>query len=230
MRTLFRFLEMEGHPLENPFQNLSLPRLSKPLPKTLNADQGRSFQTVVPDSPWETIRDQAFFLLLYSVGLRISEGLQMRVRDIPETWTPECTFTVMGKGSKERCLPLLKAVYDLILYYRRRCPYAENPERFLFLGTKGGRLNPTFAANRLRKCRAALGTITKVTPHSLRHSCASHLLASGMQLRQIQELLGHASLSSTQIYTHVEEETLRAVHAKNHPLGGLSRKYSTEKR
>ncbi len=165
------------------------------------------------EEPWVGLRDVALFTLLYGCGLRISEALSLTLADTPES----DVLIVMGKGSKERMVPVLPAVRQAIDAYIEACPLRFGPEAPLFRGVRGGPLNPAVAQRQMRVVRGWLGLSDSATPHALRHSFATHLLAGGGDLRSIQELLGHASLSSTQRYTEVEDSHLLAEYRAAHP-------------
>src|SRR6185436_20168070 len=143
--------------------------------------------------PWVRARNAAIFALLYGAGLRLSEALGIRRSDAPGAGT--AALRVIGKGGKERVVPVLPRVADAIADYQQQCPYAGTPEGPLFVGTRGGPLNPRIVQRAMAGLRSALGLPDTATPHALRHSFATHLLSSGGDLRTIQELLGHASLS-----------------------------------
>jgi integrase/recombinase XerC len=155
----------------------------------------------------------ALMTLLYGCGLRIDEALSLNVGDVPDA----DAMTVTGKGNKQRVVPLLPAVTGAIRAYLDHCPFATPPDAPLFRGARGGRLNPGVVQRRMREIRAALALPETATPHALRHSFATHLLGAGGDLRTIQELLGHASLSTTQRYTSVDAARLAAVHRAAHP-------------
>tara|TARA_R100001129_G_scaffold169740_1_gene138790 strand:+ start:162 stop:1061 length:900 start_codon:yes stop_codon:yes gene_type:complete len=167
-----------------------------------------------PDSEaWINARDAAVLSLLYGAGLRISEALSLTGADNP---TPE-RLRIAGKGGKVRIVPLIPAVREAVDAYAGLCPYKLGRNDALFRGAKGGALNPRLIQGLVQKLRAVLGLPDTATPHALRHAFATHLLAAGADLRAIQTLLGHASLSTTQVYTGVDAERLRDVHAAAHP-------------
>jgi integrase/recombinase XerC len=165
------------------------------------------------DEPWIGARDTALVTLLYGAGLRIDEALSLN-RDVLPLGD---SLTVLGKGRKQRAVPLLAGVRQAIDDYVARCPYRPDRNGALFLGARGKRLQAGVVQARIRKLRAWLGLPETATPHALRHSFATHLLAAGGDLRAIQELLGHASLSTTQRYTAVDAERLLAVYDQAHP-------------
>jgi integrase/recombinase XerC len=168
--------------------------------------------------PWVLARDAAVMALLYGCGLRISEALALKVEDIP---APGCgdAIVVTGKGNKSRMVPVLETVLRLVADYLGLCPYDPAPERPAFVGAKGGPLSPRIIQLAMARLRGALGLPETATPHALRHSFATHLLTRGGDLRAIQELLGHASLSTTQVYTAVDAERLMDVYRSTHPRG-----------
>ncbi len=165
------------------------------------------------DEPWIVARNAAVFSLLYGSGLRISEALGLTRAHAPG----EGVLRVIGKGGKERVVPVLPVVAEAIAHYVQLCPYQGGQGAPLFLGAKGGPLSPRIIQLAMERLRAALGLPDSATPHALRHSFATHLLSAGGDLRTIQELLGHASLSTTQIYTEVDTSRLLEVYDKAHP-------------
>ena len=154
-------------------------------------------------------------LLLYGAGLRISEALSLTPRTAPLDGRD--VMHIKGKGGKERLVPALAIVSDAIGKYMRLCPHTLATDGPLFVGARGGRLSPRLIQLAMEKLRRELGLPETATPHALRHSFATHLLSAGADLRQIQELLGHASLSTTQVYTEVDRERLLAVYDQAHP-------------
>ena len=198
-------------------------RLPRPLPvkaaRDLASPDSRAHETA---EPWILARDAAVLALLYGSGLRISEALGLAWQDAPPPGLPG-RITVLGKGGKVRQVPVLAKVADAIDGYRRLCPYQPGPEGPLFLGAKGGRLSPRIIQLAMERLRGALGLPETATPHALRHSFATHLLGRGGDLRSIQELLGHASLSTTQIYTEVDTAALLRVYESAHPRAGTNR-------
>jgi len=193
------------------------PRLKATLPRPLNEDQAMGLITEThldaDRDDWENARDEAVYLLLYGLGLRISEALSLQVKDAPLG----DTLRIVGKGNKMRSLPVLAAVRDAIEAYRGQQPFVLKPEDRLFRAKRGGELSPRHVQASLQHMRSRLGLSDRATPHALRHSFATHLLGSGADLRSIQELLGHASLSTTQKYTQVDTERLLSAYAAAHP-------------
>jgi len=195
------------------------PRLKATLPRPLNIDQmqGLLNETHMDSDKdgWENARDEAVYMLLYGLGLRISEALSLRVKDAPLGES----LRIVGKGNKMRVLPVIAAVRDAVESYRRQQPFALQPEDRLFRAKRGGELSPRHVQASIQHLRSRLGLSDRATPHALRHSFATHLLGSGADLRSIQELLGHVSLSTTQKYTQVDTEHLLTAYAAAHPKG-----------
>lgn len=219
LRGFYRFLEKEEIAASRAVFSVTMPKVPRGVPKPLTRDKAGE---LVRDSfeaglDWVAARDMAVLLLLYGSGLRISEALGLRLKDAPTRLRD--TLVIDGKGGKQRMVPALPITIDVIERYRRMCPYPLSPEGPLFLGAKGGPLSPRIIQLLIERLRGELGLPETATPHALRHSFATHLLASGADLRQIQELLGHASLSTTQIYTEVDRERLLKVYESAHPRG-----------
>ena len=172
-----------------------------------------------PDEGWIGLRDEALFTLLYGAGLRIGEALALSLADLNQG----DRLTITGKGGKQRSVPLLPIVRESLARYRQACPYvggqgvAKSKKIPVFVGARGETLNPAVAQRSLRRLRRALNLPDSVTPHALRHSFATHLLASGADLRSLQELLGHSSLSTTQLYTQVGDAQLAQTYRAAHP-------------
>ena len=215
LRSFYRWLA-DVHGLDaSAITTIRGPRLKKPLPRPVPANEARAMIGLAGEhaEPWVAARDTALLGILYGCGLRISEALSLQGRDAP---LPDA-LRIRGKGGKERMVPVLPAVRDAVEEYRRVCPHSLLPEGPLFRGRRGGALGPRSVQKTFGELRRALGLPTSATPHALRHSFATHLLAAGGDLRAIQELLGHASLSTTQRYTGVEAERLLAVYERAHP-------------
>lgn len=192
------------------------PRFRPGLPRPLAEDAAAAVLGTVAEGlsePWIAARDVAVVTLLYAAGLRVSEALALRGRDAP---LPE-TLRVRGKGGRERIVPVLPAARDAVARYCALCPFALGAEEPLFRGARGGGLDARLVRAAMARVRAMLGLPASATPHALRHSFATHLLGRGGDLRAIQELLGHASLSTTQIYTAVDARHLMDVYRKAHP-------------
>ena len=216
LRNFFRFLEKRGLAANAAIGTVRTPKLPRGVPKPLTAEDAKSALTVafdLHDDPWQAARDQALFTLIYGCGLRIGEALGLKVGDVPDG----DAITITGKGNKQRVVPLLPIVKDRIAAYLELCPHKRGKRDPLFVGARGQQLNPGVVQRQMRKVRLYLGLPETATPHALRHSFATHLLAGGGDLRTIQELLGHASLSTTQRYTEVDAARLIDVYKDSHP-------------
>jgi integrase/recombinase XerC len=217
-RAFARFLERNGKGQVGALAAVRAPKIGKTLPRPLPpADAKRMADPDLPAGdnrePWIHARDAAVLGLLYGSGLRISEALGLKGGDAGAA----DAITVMGKGRKQRMVPMLPQVQKLIADYIALCPYDLPDDGPLFVGAKGGPLSPRVVQLAMARLRGALGLPETATPHALRHSFATHLLARGGDLRSIQELLGHASLSTTQIYTQVDAERLIEAYRSAHP-------------
>ncbi|MFN3274351.1 MAG: tyrosine recombinase XerC [Paracoccus sp. (in: a-proteobacteria)] len=194
------------------------PKYLRSLPRPLTPEQAQAtLDRVSVDhaTPWIAARDTAVLTLLWGCGLRISEAMALNGAD----WPFRDALLIRGKGKRERQVPVLPVARDAVACYLRLCPWPPAPDQALFRGARGGRLQGTQIAARMRSARAALGLPDTATPHALRHSFATHLLSAGGDLRTIQELLGHASLSTTQVYTGVDDARLMAAFRAAHPRG-----------
>lgn len=217
VRSFFRFLARRHGVDSTPLKLIATPRARRPVPRALNSTQACDVTEGVAelsDTAAMQARDTALFTLLYGCGLRIGEALALDVRDAPAA--QPATLRVVGKGSKERIVPVLPAVLEALAGWLALHP-DRRPCSPLFMGARGRRLNAGVAQRTLRAFRRLHGLPEHATPHSLRHSFATHLLAGGADLRSIQELLGHASLSTTQRYTAVDQARLVEVWRKAHP-------------
>src|SRR5215468_2224497 len=223
LRSFGRFLEREGKGKVGALSAIRAPKVAKSLPKPLpmasakrltDADEraGEERET------WILVRDAAVMALLYGSGLRISEALGLKRRDVPKPGEGD-VLVVTGKGNKTRMVPVLQNVLALIYEYVGMCPHSLPPEGPIFVGARGGALSPRIIQLAMERLRGALGLPDSATPHALRHSFATHLLSRGGDLRAIQELLGHASLSTTQVYTGIDTERLIEVYRNTHPRG-----------
>lgn len=194
------------------------PRIKKGLPRPVTPDEASGLVDLVDDlasTDWIGARDRAVLLLLYGSGLRIAEALSLKGRDA----SPGEVLVVTGKGGKQRVVPILPITRAAIAAYVHACPWPLDPAAPLFRGEKGGPLSPGMVQRAVANARRALGLPDTATPHALRHSFATHLLSAGADLRSLQELLGHASLGSTQIYTRVDAAALLENYRKAHPRG-----------
>lgn len=217
LRAFFGWMEAR-HILKNrTLTQVQRPKLAHGVPKPLSVDKAQSIvePTMAQEVDWIAARDAAVLLLLYGCGLRISEALVLTRRDAPLPGRD--TLVLRGKGGRERMVPVLGVVQEAVARYLALSPYAPGPDDPLFIGAKGGPLSPRIIQLTMKRLREALGLPDTATPHALRHSFATHLLSAGADLRQIQELLGHASLSTTQLYTEVDRERLIAVYDAAHP-------------
>ena len=217
LKSFFHWLN-RNHLIDNTaITIISSPKKDKILPKALDVDQTLNLLDAAADfakDKWQGLRDVAILTILYGCGLRISEALSLNIGDINHN----DFLKIRGKGNKERLVPILPIVKDKIAAYLKACPYNQQPGDALFLGARGERISPRIVQRTLEKIRSYLGLPDTLTPHALRHSFATHLLAQGTDLRSIQELLGHASLSTTQRYTNVEIEHLKEEYNKAHLL------------
>ncbi|MCA1430900.1 MULTISPECIES: tyrosine recombinase XerC [unclassified Bradyrhizobium] len=221
LRSFGRFLEREGKGKVGALSAIRAPKVAKSLPKPLpmasakrlaDADEraGEERET------WILARDAAVMALLYGSGLRISEALGLKRREVPKPGEGD-VLVVTGKGNKTRMVPVLQNVLALVQEYVAMCPYPLPAEGPIFVGARGGPLSPRIIQLAMERLRGALGLPDSATPHALRHSFATHLLSRGGDLRAIQELLGHSSLSTTQVYTGIDSERLLEVYASAHP-------------
>lgn len=216
LRQLFRWLEAQGLVENRAILQLASPKVPHSLPKPLTVAKASDVMGgSLADEEWIAARDTAVLLLLYGSGLRITEALGIQAKDAP-TGDRE-VLRIKGKGGKERLVPVLAIVREAVGRYLQLCPYPLEPDDVLFRGAKGGPLSPRIIQLAMERLRGELGLPATATPHALRHSFATHLLSAGADLRQIQELLGHASLSTTQVYTQVDRERLLAVYDAAHP-------------
>ncbi len=215
LKSFFRFAERRGHFKNLAYGTMRAPKIAHSIPRPLNENmasriaEGEGSENAVP---WIAARDLAVLALLYAGGLRISEALGL---------TPAALLAdplrITGKGGKQRLVPLLPEVRQLIEAYMKACPFHLSDREPVFRGAKGGALSPRIVQLQMERLRGALSLPDTATPHALRHSFASHLLANGADLRVIQDLLGHASLSTTQVYTEVNRAHLLEQYRKAHP-------------
>ena len=222
IKNFFRYLEQQISVKNDSINLLKSPKLPHSIPKALTVNDAKTSlkaSKILAKSPWVGLRDMAILHLLYGCGLRISEAINMNGDEIPITET----ITITGKGGKQRLVPILPEVRGAIENYINVCPYIIKSDSPLFFGTQGKRLNPAIIQRTMRTIQGLVGLPSTATPHALRHSFGTHLLLSGADLRAIQELLGHTSLSTTQRYTEVNSAHLIEVHKKAHPRS-LTRK------
>lgn len=220
LRSFARYLERNGTAKAMAIAGVRGPKSRRSLPKPLSVERAclvvKAEARAGENQPaWILARDAAVLSLLYGAGLRISEALRIARGAAPVGAID--ALTVIGKGGKQRAVPIIAPVRQAIETYLSLCPYALEPESPLFVGAKGGPLSPRIIQLTVERLRGALGLPESATPHALRHSFATHLLSRGGDLRTIQELLGHASLSTTQIYTEVDSARLLAAYRSAHP-------------
>jgi integrase/recombinase XerC len=215
IKSFFAHLERNGIMALEALSVIRTPKRPATLPKALTVTEAKATIDTVDEMetrPWVAARDAAVIALCYGAGLRISEALALTRRDLDGQ-----SLRVTGKGGRVRLVPLIAAVRNAITQYLKLCPFALSANEPMFKGVRGGPLSPRLVQLRVEHLRGALGLPASATPHALRHSFATHLLGEGGDLRSIQELLGHASLSTTQIYTHVDTDRLLEAYRKAHP-------------
>lgn len=219
IKSLFRFLAKQDLAANGVISTLRAPKLPRAVPKPLTVGEAMDVVDEVAslqDEDWIGKRDAAILMLLYGAGLRIGEAVSLNRRDLPEKGEAR-TLTVIGKGRKTRIVPLLPEVVTAARAYLAACPWGGTGSDPLFMGARGGRLSPRLVQKAMQTLRLALGLPETATPHALRHSFATHLLGAGGDLRAIQELLGHSSLSTTQRYTDVDAQHMLQVYQAAHP-------------
>lgn len=221
LRSFGRFLEREGKGKVGALSAIRAPKVAKSLPKPLPMASAKRLADADERAgeereSWILARDAAVMALLYGSGLRISEALGLKRREVPRPGEGD-VLIVTGKGNKTRMVPVLQNVLALVQDYVAMCPYPLPAEGPIFVGARGGPLSPRIIQLAMERLRGALGLPDSATPHALRHSFATHLLSRGGDLRAIQELLGHSSLSTTQVYTGIDAERLLEVYASAHP-------------
>ena len=221
VRVFFRHLERERLPASPALALVRGPRTPRGVPRPLSEGQAKAVVATAEGgaapADWIVRRDGAVLMLLYGCGLRIGEALGLDRADAPAADGALHSLPITGKGGKQRIVPVLPVVARAIADYLAACPHDLGPGDPLFVGARGGRLQPRLVQHAMARLRGALGLPSSATPHALRHSFATHLLANGGDLRTIQELLGHASLSTTQRYTEVDEAALLAAYEAAHP-------------
>ncbi|MCK0198067.1 tyrosine recombinase XerC [Ancylobacter sp. 6x-1] len=227
-RSFARHLEREGIGKVGALAAVKAPKLVRSLPRPVTVEAARALADPATRAGedrdnWVLARDAAVIALLYGSGLRISEALSLTAGEVPLPGQGD-QVTVTGKGGRMRMVPVLQQVLEAVSEYRTLCPYQLDPDAPLFRGAKGGPLSPRVVQQAVERMRGALGLPDSATPHALRHSFATHLLAGGGDLRSIQELLGHASLSTTQVYTAVDAAALMASWRSAHPRARLPEK------
>jgi len=220
IKSFLTWLDKQGIMHNAAIINVRSPKLPHKLPRPLHEAQAMDLLDnagMLERKDWVGLRNNALFALLYGCGLRINEALSLNINDMPH----DGFLRVVGKGNKERQVPVLEIVENQLRIYLDSCPHVPAPERAIFLGARGARLNQGVAQRAMRDLRGALGLPENATPHALRHSFATHLLQNGANLREIQELLGHSSLSTTQRYTDVNAEEMMRIYNAAHPRAKL---------
>ena len=216
IKDFFNWLNEKKYIYNNSISIVKMPKKEHKLPRPIEENYILEVISLISKNnalPWIAARNISVIALLYGCGLRISEALSIKMNDYPF----KETLKVEGKGGKERVIPIIPFVRNCIKKYIFLCPYHKNKSEFLFLGKRGNKLNARIIQKEIENCRKQLGLPETATPHALRHSFATHLLSAGGDLRTIQDLLGHSSLSSTQIYTKVDPKRLIEVYKKTHP-------------
>ena len=225
LRTFYLYLGRQGQIKNSALSAISSPKRGHNIPRALSEkaaakliEEARKHSFHAKRAEWIGARDAAILLLLYGAGLRISEALNLNVEDIPTE--ADAALRIIGKGSKERLVPMLPIVRDAIKTYLRLCPFAKEAKvakEALFRAQSGRRLGARQVQLLMKNLRQSFALSERATPHALRHSFATHLLGHGGDLRAIQELLGHASLSTTQIYTEIDTTQILSIYEKAHP-------------
>jgi len=216
VKNLLIWFDKQGIMHNAAIKTVRSPKLPHKIPRPLHEEQAKEVienAGILEDKDWIGKRNIALFTMLYGCGLRINEALSLNLDDFPR----DGFIRVVGKGSKERQVPVISLVETTLSDYLSDCTYPNEPNRAIFLGARGKRLNQGVAQLAMRQLRGALGLAENATPHALRHSFATHLLKEGMNLREIQELLGHSSLTSTQRYTEVNPEEMMRIYNNAHP-------------
>ncbi len=216
LKSFFHWLENSYNIFNSAISKLDSPKKDKKLPRPIAINDIKKLYRAFDNKKeqrWIISRNQAIFILLYTCGLRISEAINLKVNVLPLS----TSVVVKGKGKKERMVPILDVANQAIESYKKQCPYPISSSEYVFLGIRGKRMLPRSFQKAMERARDSIGLPSSTTPHSLRHSYATHLLNAGTDLRSIQKLLGHSALSSTQIYTQVEQKRLLQVYKSAHP-------------
>ena len=222
LRSFTLYLSEKKYPVSAAFKIVRSPRIPKSLPRPMSQSDAMQIIALAGDMsshPWENLRNQALLVLIYGCGLRISEALNLSYGERPKP--DNISIRITGKGKKQRDAPILPLIENAIQQYIQAAPFDFKDDDPLFKGVRGGRFTARQVQMIVEKCRRSMGLPDTVTPHAFRHSFATHLLAAGGDLRTIQELLGHTSLSSTQIYTEIEDTELGRIYKNAHPRSKL---------
>ena len=216
MRSFFNYLILEGYISDNPCDRVEAPKIGRILPDVLSVEDVDAIISSVDTSTWRGLRDRALLEVMSGCGLRVSEATGLRISEI---FFDEGFVRIIGKGDKQRLVPLGDMASDALKAYLQARPAPDGPENsdFVFLNARGGRLSRISAFNLVKDRAMAAGVNKVISPHSLRHSFATHLIANGADLRAVQEMLGHESILTTEIYTHIDERTWQAAILSNHP-------------
>jgi integrase/recombinase XerC len=223
LRNFSRFLKLNGFIDTEIIKSVTTPKIPHSIPKAIRANDALaviSTAGALHQDEWLKDRDKAIMMLLYGCGLRIGELVSLNAEDITTDQQKTIIIKVLGKGNKERIIPVLGIISKAVEKYKMSCPICIKQKEPLFLGKQGRRINAGVIQREVRRIRRHLGLKESTTPHALRHSFATHLLSEGGDLRTIQELLGHSSLSTTQRYTEIDETRLMDVYATSHPRAG----------
>ncbi len=222
LRGFYKFLSIKGYGQNAAIATMRSPKLPQHLPRAVSENQAMALMQKMesPGGNWQKKRDAAILLLLYGAGLRVGEAVKLNRAEAPTA----DKITVTGKGNKQRQVPILPEIRQAVEDYLAALPLQLAPGGALFVGPRGKRLQRTYVANLLQKLRLELDLPKTTTPHALRHSFATHLLNNGVDLRNLQKLLGHASLSTTQRYAKMEIEQLGKIHAAAHPRAAKNQK------
>ncbi|MCG2703374.1 MAG: site-specific tyrosine recombinase XerD, partial [Candidatus Omnitrophica bacterium] len=217
LKVFYRYLVSQQYIKQDPMELMESPKLWKYLPEFLSIDEVESFLKVIRGKKVKRVRDRACFELMYATGMRVSELVNLKVRDIDlKLGVLKC----MGKGQKERIIPIGRLAQEAVSEYintARSCFVKQTDPKYLFLSKNGERISRQMIWKLIRHYALLAGITKHISPHTLRHSFATHLLEKGADLRVVQELLGHSNISTTQIYTHVNKERLKSIHEKFHP-------------
>ena len=216
LKNFFHWLENSHNIFNSAISKLDSPKKDSKLPRPITINDIKKLFSAFENKKekrWIISRNQAIFLLLYTCGLRISEAIEMKTNALPLN----TSVLVKGKGKKERMVPILNITNQAIENYKKQCPYPISNSEYVFVGIRGNKMLPRSFQKAMERARNSIGLPSSTTPHSLRHSYATHLLNAGTDLRSIQKLLGHSSLSSTQIYTQIEQKRLLQVYKSTHP-------------
>jgi integrase/recombinase XerC len=215
VKSLCKYAQKNKYFTCSALEQVTYPKIAKALPKALTENEATNLISILEQNKdWQGKRDMALFILIYSTGMRISEALALSKNNLGGEFV-----IVKGKGKKERIVPMMSLAIEKIEQYLKACPYVVDKNKSLFLGARGDTLSPRIFQRKMKELREILNLPEEVTPHALRHSFATHLLDNGADLRSIQQLLGHESLSTTERYTKVSHKRLFEVYNKSHPKG-----------